>query len=39
VLEFAHHAYSAQLSIDHGGEALAAEVIDDTQDAEATTVA
>jgi hypothetical protein len=38
LFEFAHHTYSAERRIDHGGQAFAAEVVDDAQNAEAPAV-
>src|ERR1700694_2579846 len=38
-LQFAHHAHATDRGIDHRGQAFAAEVIDDAQDAEAAAIA
>ncbi len=36
LFEFAHHTYSAERSIDYRGQAFAAEVVDDAQNAKAS---
>src|SRR5260370_41648418 len=39
LFEFAHHAYPAERSIDHRGQALAAEVVDDAPKAKTPAIA